>query len=287
MSDYLLGITGSLDNLGDVDEQKSLASAAYSDALAKYDTAVQKQGLVDTVIETTTPAIIAALAPTAIKFLASTYRSTFGLPEAGAPVAGPAAGAPVAGPAVPAGPAVDAAPVVGDGAGVVPSGLPTGTFGDVADEIAEFSQPLGELGGLVGAPVAGIVAAPIAEGAGIMATVGSTITEVGAGVVSLGAQLATSTAGALASVPGAVSTGMNVATNIAATTGDVGEAVSGGIEAASAGLDLTGIGAAVGLVLGAGALIYSLVETFMPHHAPKMPAVEEVAGLEAQPQARL
>lgn len=279
MSDYLLGVTGLLDNVGDVETQKSNASSAYADALAKYDTAVQKQGLADTTIEATTPAIMAVLAPTAIKFIASTYRSTFGLPAAGTTPATSASPASSASSAPEAG-ALDAVPVVGDEAGaVIPSGLPTGTFGDVADEIAEFSQPLGELGG--------IVAAPVAEGAGIMATVGSTITEVAGGVVSLGAQLATTTAGAIASVPGAVSTGMNVATDIAATTGDVGQAVSSGLEAASAGLDLTGIGAAVGLVLGAGALIYSLVETFKPHHAPKMPPIQQVAELEAQPQARL
>lgn len=270
MSDYLLGVTGLLDNVGDVETQKSNASSAYADALAKYDTEVQKQGLADTTIEATTPAIIAVLAPTAIKFLASTYRSTFGLPAAGTTPATSASPASSASSAPEAG-TVDA-PVSGDA-------LPTGTFGDVESEIAEFAEPLGELGG--------IVAAPVAEGAGIMATVGSTITEVAGGVVSLGAQLATTTAGAIASVPGAVSTGMNVATDIAATTGDVGQAVSGGIEAASTGLDLTGIGAAVGLVLGAGALIYSLVETFKPHHAPKMPPIQQVAELEAQPQARL
>ena len=268
MSDYLLGVTGALDNLGDVDEQKSAASSAYADALAKYDTAVQKQGLVDTVIESTTPAIIAALAPTAIKFLASTYRSTFGLPEAGTT-------APSAGPAAEGAPEAD----VADVADVVPE-LPTGSFGPVEGEIAEFGESLGELGG--------IAAAPVTEGvAGVVAAIGSTVTEVGAGVVSLGTTLATSTAGIISSVPGALSTGMNVATDIAATTGSVGDAVAGGVEAAATGLDLTGIGAAVGLVLGAGALIYSLVETFKPHHAPKMPAVEQVAELEAQPQARL
>ena len=269
MTDYLLGVTGALDNLGDVDEQKSAAGSAYADALAKYDTAVQKQGLVDTVIESTTPAIIATLAPTAVKFLASTYRSTFGLPEAG--TSAPSAGADAT--------VAQGAPEADVAADVVPQ-LPVGSFGPVEGEIAEFGESLGELGG--------IAAAPVTEGvAGVVAAIGSTVTEVGAGVVSLGTTLATSTAGIISSVPGALSTGMNVATDIAATTGSVGDAVAGGVEAAATGLDLTGIGAAVGLVLGAGALIYSLVETFKPHHAPKMPAVEQVAELEAQPQARL
>jgi hypothetical protein len=267
MTDYLLGVTGLLDNVGDVEEQKSIASSAYADALAKYDTAVQKQGLVDTVIESTTPAIIAVVAPTAVKFLASTYRSVFGLPQAGTT------------PATGGGSSSSAGAAPEEGAVEAPE-LPTGSFGDVEGEIAEFGESLGELGG--------ISAAPVVEGVGgIVSAIGSTVSEVGAGVVSLGSTLATSTAGIISAVPGAVSTGLNVATDIAATTGSVGDAVAGGVEAAATGLDLTGIGAAVGLVLGAGALIYSLVETFKPHHAPKAPPVEQVAQLEAQPQARL